>query len=174
MRTPAIGDEVFGQFAYDPEEKLTYDNGYYADYDNPEARTSASFLGTSVSDRLTHIQVFDDPIYWGDGIILNAHVTGTDLLGSYDVISYQIVLLSSNLDLLDRLALPKSLALSDYEKDAYFWFFGENDKGVDYFQANIASLSFVTPVPVPAALPLLAGTICFFGAACGYRKKFSQ
>lgn len=170
LSKPAIGDDVFGQFTYDPEEVASNDHGYYADYINPAARISASFLGISTSSRATHIQTFDDPVYWGDGMIINAHVTGANLLGVYDVFAYQVVLLSANLSLQDRISLPKSLSLSDYEKDAYFWFFGENDSGVDTFRANLKSLNLVTPVPIPAALPLLAGAIGIFGVV-GWRRK---
>ena len=96
--------------------------------------------------------------------------TKLDRLYKYKVFSFAVSLTDTEGNLFGGTELPLSLLLSDFD-EKFFFFDGENSNGEkDSLTGSITSLTEVSPVPVPAALPLLLSGLLGLGAM-GWRKR---
>ena len=106
----------------------------------------------------------------GTGCATSATIPSSTDFTNTRFFSFAVSLTDTEGNLFGGTELPLSLLLSDFD-EKFFFFDGENSNGEkDSLTGSITSLTEVSPVPVPAALPLLLSGLLGLGAM-GWRKR---
>lgn len=179
----SAGDILTGKFSLDPSDTPTSTSGDTSSYVSPNSSFSATVSGVTISRKIDNINVSNDSPFFYDRLDMfggGSDDSGTGL--GYGSSSLSLLFRNqTNPDTLTSPSIPSVFSFSDFDDKrnlALFYFTGFRSPGDftawDGINADITSLQRVTPVPLPAGLPLLAVGIGLLGLAGRRHRQISN